>query len=314
MGSILLAAGQSICDRQKPLGVPQHLLHDETGNSLPEQENINAMQSNSQTWIKYLARAGYLSRGVVYLIVGGFAIFAAWGTAQSKGPKGAVLKILKQPLGEALLVILIVGLVGYIMWRLVQSLLDTDNHGWSAKGLAIRVGLLSSAFTYSGLALYAASLAGAFTSESGDEAGGLAQQMGQLIGQKYVALALAFIFIGIALAHWWKALSRKYADHFQANARVMAVIHPVSMVGLTARGIVFAIIATIMILRFLGVESGDGAPPDVKDALTYVQYLPFGVWFLSALGVGVILFASYSFAEAIWRKINLEDASISDQF
>ena len=272
------------------------------------------MQSNSQTWIIYLARAGYLSRGVVYLIVGGFAIFAAWGAAQSKGPKGAVLKILQQPLGETLVLILIVGLVGYIMWRLVQSLLDTDNHGWSAKGLAIRLGLLSSAFTYSGLALYAASLTGAFASESENEAGGLAQQMGQVIGQKYVALALGCVFIGIALAHWWKALSRKYADHFQANTQIMAIIHPVSMVGLTARGIVFAVIATIMILRFLGVESGNGAPPDVKDALTYVQYLPFGVWFLTALGLGVILFAGYSFAEAIWRKINLEDASISDQF
>nr|WP_321443316.1 DUF1206 domain-containing protein [uncultured Cohaesibacter sp.] len=271
------------------------------------------MQSNSQTWIKYLARAGYFSRGVVYLIVGGFAIFAAWGAAQSKGTKGAILKILKQPLGETLIVILIVGLVGYIMWRLVQSILDTDDHGWSAKGLAIRVGLFSSAVTYSGLALYSASLIGAFASDNGGESGGLAQQMGQVIGQKYVALVLACIFIGIAIAHWWKAFTQKYADHFQADASVMAFIHPISMVGLTARGIVFAIIATIMIFRFLGIESGDGAPPDVKDALVYVQYLPFGVWFLSALGIGVILFAGYSFAEAIWRKINLEDASISDQ-
>ncbi|WP_321341266.1 DUF1206 domain-containing protein [uncultured Cohaesibacter sp.] len=271
------------------------------------------MQSNSQTWIKYLARAGYFSRGVVYLIVGGFAIFAAWGAAQSKGTKGAVLKILKQPFGETLVVILIVGLTGYIMWRLVQSLLDTDNHGWSVKGVAIRLGLLSSAITYAGLALYSASLIGAFASDNGDKTGGLALQMGQIIGQNYVALVLACIFTGIAIAHWWKAISQKYADHFMADAHVMTIIHPISMVGLTARGIVFAIIATILIFRFLGVESGDRAPPDVKDALVYVQYLPFGVWLLSALGIGVILFAGYSFAEAIWRKINLEDASISDQ-
>ena len=146
-----------------------------------------------------------------------------------------------------------------------------------------------------------------------DKTGGLALQMGQIIGQKYVALVLACIFIGIAIAHWWKAFSQKYADHFKADAHIMTIIHPISMVGLTARGIVFAIITTILIFRFLGVESGSGAPPDVKDALIYVQYLPYGVWFLSALGIGVILFAGYSFAEAIWRKINLEDASISDQ-
>ena len=162
------------------------------------------------------------------------------------------------------------------MWRLVQSILDTDDHGWSAKGLAIRLGLLSSAFTYAGLALYSASLVGAFASGSGSESGGLAQQMGQVIGQKYVALVLACIFIGIAMAHWWKAFSQKYADHFMADARVMAIVHPISMVGLTARGIVFAIIATILIFRVLGIESGNGAPPNVKDALVYVQYLPYG--------------------------------------
>ena len=242
------------------------------------------MQSNSQTWIKYLARAGYVSRGVVYLIVGGFAIFAAWGAAQSKGPKGAVLKILNQPLGETLIAILIIGLAGYVMWRLVQSILDTDDHGWSAKGLAIRLGLLSSAFTYAGLALYSASLVGAFASGSGSESGGLAQQMGQVIGQKYVALVLACIFIGIAIAHWWKAFSQKYADHFMADARVMAIIHPISMVGLTARGIVFAIIATILIFRFLGIESGV-APRQMSKMRWYMfnicrlacgSYLPWG--------------------------------------
>ena len=79
--------------------------------------------------------------GVVYLIVGGFAIFAAWGAAQSKGTKGAVLKILKQPFGETLVVILIVGLAGYIMWRLVQSLLDTDNHVLVSERSSDTVGL-----------------------------------------------------------------------------------------------------------------------------------------------------------------------------
>ena len=108
--------------------------------------------------------------------------------------------------------------------------------------------------------------------------------MGQIIGQKYVALVLACIFICIAIAHWWKAFSQKYADHFKADAHVMTIIHPISMVGLTARGVVFAIIATILIFRFLGVESGNGAPPDVKDALIYVQYLPYGVWVPIRLG------------------------------
>lgn len=121
----------------------------------------------SKKWFEGLARAGYFSRGLVYTIIGLFAILAALGAGENKNTKGALETLLQQPFGTIIVALLIIGLVGYTIWRLVQSLLDTDDHGYSPKGLAVRAGLLSSAATYAILAIYAVSLIGLTSSGSG---------------------------------------------------------------------------------------------------------------------------------------------------
>ncbi|WP_306259835.1 DUF1206 domain-containing protein [Pararhizobium sp. IMCC21322] len=280
--------------------------------------------NSSKKWISPLARAGYACRGAVYLIIGCFTVLAAFGAGQNKDTKGALRVVLEQPLGDAMLAVMIIGLAGYILWRLVQSLLDTDDHGWSAKGLMVRAGLLASAFTYTALALFSLSLLGFWfetgsgsdgsgNSGSSGNSGGLAETMFGIVGMNYSSLALAAVFLGVAIAHWWKALHKKYADHFQASQRQMQFIHPVAIAGLTARGSVFALISVLLFYRYLNAGNSPSSTPNVRDALEFVQSLPFGRWLLLAMGIGLILFAAYSLTEAVWRKINVKDAGLTDQ-
>ena len=262
--------------------------------------------AKSSNWLKHLARTGYLSRGLVYTIIGLFAVLAAFGSGENKDTKGALQTLLGQPFGTVLVGVLIVGLISYAVWRLTQSVTDTDHHGNGPKGLAVRAGLLVSAFTYSALAFYALSLV-AFS--GGGEGGGSspATMMAGVIGLRPVSLGLAAIFAGVAVAHWVKAGKGKYADHLKASGRVMTFLHPISVGGLFARGAVFAVLAVMLVVR--GLSSGSGSDtPGVKDALEFVQELPFGAFLLAAMGFGLLLFAAYSFAEGIWREINIEDA------
>ena len=262
-----------------------------------------------KNWIKPLARAGYASRGVIYVVVGLFAILAAVGAADKKDTKGAVSEILQQPFGSAMIAALLCGLVGYVVWRLVQSLFDTDEHGWSVKGMAVRAGLLASAATYTALAVYTLSLLGLFSKASGaDYHSPVADFFAGLIGIKMVLIGLVVVFAGVAIAHWYKALTRRYADHFDAGDSAMTLIHPVSIIGLLARGAVFAVISILLLYRFFTVRPVDGTPPGIKDAMAFLQQLPFGPWLLGLLGAGLVLFAIYSLMEAVWRRINIEDA------
>lgn len=262
-------------------------------------------------WVKAAARAGYGSRGVVYLIIGALTVLAAFGSGEGTDSEGAVRTLLSQPFGTFLVWLLIAGLAGYVMWRLIQALFDTDDHGVDPKGLAVRAALLVSAFTYTTLAIYALSLLGVFSGGTGDGGGGssaIADFFNGLIGTRIVSLALAAIFAGVAGAHWHKALTQKYADHIRADEQTMKVVHPVSMIGLTARGTVFGVLAILLVLGNAS-SGGENGTPGLEDALSFVRDLPAGTVLLALMGAGLIAFSAYSFAEAIWRRINVEEAT-----
>lgn len=264
----------------------------------------------AKPWIKPLARMGYAARGLVYFIIGLFAILAAAGAAQEKDSEGALQTLLQQPFGTVLVVGLILGLVGYVVWRLIQGIMDTDDHGTGAKGLAVRAGLLVSAFTYATLALLALDMLGVIPGGgggSGSGSGSLSNSVASIVGASAVSLGLAIIFLGVAGAHFWKAFKQKYAEHFKANEDAMKIIHPVSMTGLAARGFVLAVIALLFFYRFLNAGDSSGTP-GLKDALQFVQDMPAGQYLLAATGIGLLAFSAYSFAESRWRRINVEDA------
>ncbi len=258
-------------------------------------------------WLKPVARAGYASRGVVYLVIGTFALLAALGPTDRKGSEGALEVLLRQPFGQGLVLLMIGGLTGYVAWRLVQSLLDTDDHGWSLRGLAVRGGLLGSAATHAVLALYAASLLGLIAGGS-DTDPSLADRIAGVVGTTPVLFVLCLTFTGVALAHVVKAARRRYADHFEASERVMRFVHPVSILGLAARGTLWGIAAFLLARRLWDDTPDRNEPPGLREELAWIQTLPGGQWLLAGAGIGLLLFAAYSLSEAIWRRINVEDA------
>jgi len=71
----------------------------------------------------------------------------------------------------------------------------------------------------------------------------VADVLAGIVGNRVVALGFAIVFLGVAIAHVWKAIQQKYDEHFDAPERFMKIIHPIAMVGLIARGAVLAVIA-----------------------------------------------------------------------
>jgi hypothetical protein len=253
---------------------------------------------------EYLARLGYAARGLIYVIVGWFALVAAVGGGGGGTPdsEGALREILSQPFGNVLLGIVAVGLIGYALWRAVQAIKDTDHHGTDAKGLAIRGGLLVSAAIHVSLAIFAFSLIFIIGGGGGDSTRDWsATLMRQPLGQWLVGL-VGVAVIGAGLAHIVKGYRKGYERYLQMPPRQMERVSPVCMFGLIARGVVFLIIGGFLIVAAWQADPNEAR--GLAGALRTVQEQPWGWVLLGVVGLGLIAFGIYGGIQAVYRRID----------
>jgi len=82
-----------------------------------------ALPAGSRTWIVSLGRLGFAARGVVFVMVGGFLILAAWhsNSEEAHGLGGALEALQQQPYGWLLLALTALGLFAFGVFGLVQA-------------------------------------------------------------------------------------------------------------------------------------------------------------------------------------------------
>lgn len=107
-------------------------------------------------WLTTVGRAGWVAKGVVYLLAG---LLAGSIATRAEGPSGAeddeasmsgaVATLAERPAGNLLLVLLLVGLVLYAAWRTIEAVLPADD---AASAWAARAGHAGSAVAHLGLA------------------------------------------------------------------------------------------------------------------------------------------------------------------
>ena len=73
--------------------------------------------------LQWLARLGYGTHGVVYLVLGGLATAAALSDTRPPTLRGALLIVLEHRFGWLALAVLAGGLFGYAVWHTVQVVL-----------------------------------------------------------------------------------------------------------------------------------------------------------------------------------------------
>ena len=264
-------------------------------------------------WVEWLPRLGYVSRGVVYIMVGVLSVglvLGAGGATEDK--QGAIASISSYGLGKALLVVILVGLVGYSLWGFFRALVDPYQKGTGPKALAERAGYIVSGLTYAGLVFPTVRLifgSGSQAekeeiSDDGDtERWTTAWLLDQPLGYWLVIAAGLIAIIG-GLGQMYQAFSASFRKDFKAeemNQREMRWAVRFGRFGHAARGVVFILFGVFIVRAALLMNPNEVRGLD--GALQAVVQQPYGPVLLGLVALGLISFGIFSVLCARWIQI-----------
>ncbi len=265
-----------------------------------------SQQAAEHPWIVRLGRFGFAANGFVYGMVGFLALLGALGRGGDTTDKdSALVTLLNQPFGRIALGLVAVGLLGYIIWRFVQAVADTEGKGSDAKGILTRIGYAIAGLIYFGLAITCARLAlGLGGNTEGNEQASLsAQVMEQPFGQLLVG-AVGLVVVGVGVYQIYKGYTAKFREKLETHrmsAREEQAVTAIGRFGLVARGVVLLITGAFVTLAAINHDASQVKGLD--GALDTVAAQPYGRALLAAVALGLIAFAVYMLAESRYRRM-----------
>jgi Domain of Unknown Function (DUF1206) len=126
-------------------------------------------QAVSSPWLVWLARGGFVARGVSYVLIGVLAVQIGLGAGGKEADRrGALHAIAAQPGGAAVLWLLAVGFAGMALWRLAEAAYGQAGPGGRAAGkrvASLALGI-SYAFVCAGVVSFVSGSGGPASSNS----------------------------------------------------------------------------------------------------------------------------------------------------
>lgn len=262
------------------------------------------MDERSFGWAIPFMRAGYGGRGLTYIVIAGFSLWAIWSGGSAEGTESALARLQGTPGGYLVLGLIAFGLFAYFLWRVLDAAFDLEEYGQDAEGMVARLGMIITGIVHGALGAAAVAL---LLGNGGGGGSGVSEAtrmvMEMPLGRILVGVAGVATF-GAGLYYLHKAWNESYreslrANHFTVNWNWLL------KAGVVAQGVIVTIVGGFLTLAAWTYDpSRAGGLGKVFD---WLANQPFGQFIVIAICLGLLGFALFCFVNAAYRIVPRAD-------
>jgi hypothetical protein len=253
---------------------------------------------------EYTARAGFVTSGVLHLLVAFIIIRIAFGSGGNADQSGALATLANQTGGTLILWVAAVGLVALGLWRVAEAIVgskpgegsgphEDDTPAWK-RGKSLGLAIVNFA-----IALSAARFAMGSGQQSSQQNTGMSAQLMQSGWGKALLIAVGLGLAGVGGYHVYKGVSKKFLKDLRVSGGTG--INAVGITGYAAKGLVLAGAGVLVIVATLQADPSKAAGLDA--AVKTLGQAPFGKFLLILAALGIAAFGAYSFVRARFGRM-----------
>jgi hypothetical protein len=266
------------------------------------QKQLSSLFGN--VWLQRYMRVGHGAKGVLYGLIGLFLVNdIIHDQPVISGSDGVLVALGRRPMGSIMLTLLALGLLGYVLWRLIQAGINPGHQGRPGlRQFVQRFGYVCSGLAYFSIARTAGRLAFNLAVDFNDTLDDIASLLFEVEIGPWMLLGMGFGVIGIGLVYIYGAISGGYISEFrqQLDANVARWATLVGQVGITARGVGFILIGGYLVKAAYLIE--DGPAGGLGKVFDQLDSQPLGEYWLGAIAFGFIAYAIYMIVAGIYRR------------
>lgn len=260
-----------------------------------------------KTWERWVAHAGYVAEGMLYLLIGTFALLATIDTSRRpNGTQGVLIRLGLTAAGELLLTVVALGLASFVTWQLLVAIRDPEHRrdrDHRSRAL-IRVEHLFSGALHSILVIEAMRILFGFGSSASSERTQkewIARAFGAPLGRYIVGT----VGVGISLYglyQCYRAVTRKKDTRVDlTRTRLRPILEVLGIFGLLSRGVMFLLIGAYLTRAAWQLQAGYAV--GVAGALGSLRHQPYGGWTLGTMAAGLVSYGLWQIIKEPYRRL-----------
>lgn len=253
--------------------------------------------------MRWLAKVGFATKGIVYFLMGSLALLAAAGQrgGQIGDKQRSVHSLVALPGGRVLLAVIAIGLLAYVLVRVMQGLFDTEQKGTRFKGIARRIGYVVNGVLYLGLVAYASTSAfgGRVATDSRENERTWTARVLHWPGGVWLVMLVGVIIVIAGLVAMSQAYTGKFMETIELDdvgEKRYAFIRRAGQAGYLARGVVMVIIGSFFF--HAGKTARAAAVGNAEDALDLLAKM--GPLVLAAVAFGLASYGVFAMLQALY--------------